>query len=202
MSNLTDFTKTSLDRLEFYGFHIVPGTQTLKKVMTLVSGNYVIDGGAQQADITLMEGNTYIFDVSDSSMSGHPLAFSTTSDGTRAGGTEYTTGVTVSGTAGQPGATVTFVVPSKIPSPNVGSAVDKLYYYCKDHDNMGGTAWTPEWKQDLQITVTGGSDNIDTRYKTKNQEDIFEDSFLARRGLTYRVENGNLLLDLDQNTTY
>ena len=79
MSNLTDFTKTSLDRLEFYGFHIVPGTQTLKKAMTLVSGNYVVDGGAQQADITLMEGNTYIFDVSDSSMSGHPLAFSTTS---------------------------------------------------------------------------------------------------------------------------
>ena len=43
----------------------------------------------QQPTLTLYRGNTYIF----RHPSGHPLRFSTTNDGTHAGGTAYTTGV-------------------------------------------------------------------------------------------------------------
>ncbi len=84
--------------------------------------------------ITLSEGSTYRFDQSDSSNSGHPLRFSTTSDGTHGGGSEYTTGVTTNGTPGSSGAYTQITVASGAPT---------LYYYCTNHSGMGGTANTP-----------------------------------------------------------
>ena len=82
--------------------------------------------------ISLIKGNTYIFDQSDSSNDGHPLQFSTTSNGTHGGGSAYTTGVTVVGTAGQSGSYVQIVTSDSTPST--------LYYYCTQHSGMGGTA--------------------------------------------------------------
>ena len=70
--------------------------------------------------LTLYRGNTYVFDVSDNSNNNHPLRF-TADNGT----TEYTDGVTASGTEGQASATVTFVVPSDAPA--------ELNYYCTVH---------------------------------------------------------------------
>ena len=100
----------------------------LNKTVTVVStgsGNkYAIDG-TQQPVLSLARGSTYVFNVSDSSVSGHPFRFSTTSDGTHGGGSEYTTGVTVNGTS-----TVTIAVASDAP--------DLLYYYCSNHSGMGG----------------------------------------------------------------
>jgi len=84
--------------------------------------------------LTLNEGSTYRFDQSDSSNSGHPLRFSTTSNGTHAGGSEYTTGVTTNGTPGSAGAYTQITVASSAPT---------LYYYCTNHSGMGGTANTP-----------------------------------------------------------
>lgn len=101
----------------------------LNKTVTVAGGKFVIDG-TSQAVLSLARGSTYVFDVSDNSVSGHPLQFSTTSDGTHGGGSAYTTGVTVSGSAGQVGATVTFAVAADAP--------DLLYYYCANHSGMGG----------------------------------------------------------------
>lgn len=171
------------------------------------AGTLMIDGGEDelpyshvarsQNTMTFLEGNTYVFDVSQSALVGHSLKFSTTVDGThKAGGTEYVTGVSSSGSPGTPGATTTIIVPSKTPSTDPGSAVDKLYYYNGGHPSQGGEIFTPEWKGNLQITYTNGLDDIDTRYKTKHQEDIFEDSVLWKRGLAFTVVNGNLTIEM------
>ena len=94
---------------------------------------YFLSGYSGSAPtISLKKGNTYIFDQSDATNETHPLQFSTTSNGTHGGGTAYTTGVTVVGTAGQSGAYVQIVVSDSTPST--------LYYYCTAHGGMGGTA--------------------------------------------------------------
>ena len=98
--------------------------------VTVSGGNFLLDGETKPS-LTIYKGFTYVFDVSDSSNSGHPLKFSTTSDGTHGGGSEYTTGVTTSGTAGSANATVTLVTTDSTPST--------LYYYCSNHSGMGGS---------------------------------------------------------------
>ena len=92
------------------------------------SGNkYYIGGLSGSAPaLTLIRGHTYVFDMSDSSNSGHPLAFRQSDD------TSYTDGVTSTGTAGTSGAKVTIVVADDAP--------DSLKYYCTVHGNgMGNT---------------------------------------------------------------
>ena len=76
----------------------------------------------------------WVFDQSDSTNGGHPFRFSTTPNGTHAGGSEYTTGVTTSGIPGQSGAFTRIEVAAGAPT---------LYYYCNVHSGMGGTAYTP-----------------------------------------------------------
>ena len=96
---------------------------------------YFLDGSNQTGSaITLTEGSTYRFDQSHSSNSGHPLRFSTTSNGTHGGGSEYTTGVTTAGTPGSSGAYTQITVAVGAPT---------LYYYCTNHSGMGGQANTP-----------------------------------------------------------
>ena len=83
------------------------------------SGNvFYVDGVAKPA-LALIKGKTYTFDQSDGSNGGHPLVFVT------GAGAGYTSGITVTGTAGQPGAKVTFVVPEDAPSG--------LAYVCSVH---------------------------------------------------------------------
>ena len=64
----------------------------------------------------------------NSSNNTHPIALSTTSNGTHGSGTQYTSGWTYTGTAGTDGI-ATFVVPHNSP--------DTLYYYCVNHSGMG-----------------------------------------------------------------
>ena len=80
--------------------------------------------------LVLVPGQTYRFDQSDSSNAGHPIRFSTTSDGTHNSGSAYTTNVSSSGTPGQSGAYTLITIPSNGPS--------NLYYYCANHSSMGG----------------------------------------------------------------
>lgn len=101
--------------------------------VTVAGGVYKI-GFDSQPILQLAEGQTYIFDQSDNTNANHPLKFSTTSDGTHGGGTEYTTGVTYNGVPGNAGAYTQIVVAEGAPT---------LYYYCGNHSGMGGTAQTP-----------------------------------------------------------
>ena len=113
--------------------------------VTVAGGVFVLDGTNNPA-IEMFRGNTYIFDVSDSSVAGHPLAFK---DGS---GNSWTTGVTTTGTAGQAGAKVTFEVPSTAPS--------SMRYYCTVHGNGMGNTITVK---DSNISLVAGSiANINT----------------------------------------
>lgn len=105
---------------------------TYKLNITVVnpgSGNkYYIDG-ILQSYLTLFPGCTYEFNQDDSSNSGHPLRFATQVDA--ANSSEYTTGVTTSGTPGSATAFTKIEVTSDTPY--------QLYYYCTNHSGMGNT---------------------------------------------------------------
>ena len=110
------------------------------------SANKFYINGEVSPVLELQEGNTYIFDQSDSTNGtggAHPLRFSATANGTwgtapgGGAGVEYTTGVTTSGTPGNAGAYTQIVV---APVQTVGAPV--LFYYCSNHSGMGNTALT------------------------------------------------------------
>ena len=91
------------------------------------SSGYQING-IESPHLNLVQGNTYKFDQSESSNSGHPLRFYYDAAKT----TVYTSGVTTAGTLGSSGA-YTQIVPTK-DTPMV------LYYQCSSHGYMGGAA--------------------------------------------------------------
>ena len=117
------------------GAGATPSNTYVVKVVSDGGNKYRFDDfGTSAVTLEISEGGTFTFDQSDSSNNGHPLRFSTTSDGTHGGGSEYTTGITVSGTPGQAGAKTVIVVAASAPT---------LYYYCTVHSGMGGQANTP-----------------------------------------------------------
>jgi len=131
------------------GTSYTPSSGTISLAITVAnpgSGNkYYIDTGGPAPTISLTEGTTYRFDQSDSSNNNHPLRFSTTSGGSHSGGSEYTTGVTTSGTPGNSGAYTQIAVASDAPT---------LYYYCTNHSGMGDQLNTPT------ITVVSGTELV------------------------------------------
>tara|TARA_R100001460_G_scaffold1307_3_gene5039 strand:- start:5292 stop:6284 length:993 start_codon:yes stop_codon:yes gene_type:complete len=108
--------------------------------------NIFLLNGVNNPVITMKRGSTYIFDQSDSSNSGHPLAIK--SD---AGGSQTTT---VSGTAGNAGATVTY-------QPAYPSAPSDLRYYCTVHGNgMGNTITMNDPNTTTQTTTTTSTQQV------------------------------------------
>ena len=114
--------------------NVLAGNTFAVTVASYAGGNRFYIDGVVYPTLNLTEGQTYTFDQSDASNSNHPLRFSTTSNGTHAGGTEYTQGVTTNGTPGNAGAYTRITVPIGAPT---------LYYYCSNHSGMGGQANTP-----------------------------------------------------------
>ena len=164
---------------EVYGFETYFSPSTLTKTVTVAGGKFVIDGVSQDT-LDLYEGNTYKFDLSDSSTASHPFRFATAADA--AGSTEYTTGVTTNGTQGQAGAYVQIVVAASAPT---------LYYYCSSHSGMGGTANTPTPANNSlrYITTNQGQDNI-----TESQYANFDDVIFSASGFVFSINsNGNLI---------
>ena len=109
-------------------------TNYVVTVQAYGGGNRFYIDSVRQPTLTLEEGKTYRFDQGNASNGTHPLRFSTTSDGTHGGGSEYTTGVTTYGTPGNAGAYTQITVAVGAPT---------LYYYCTNHSGMGGQANTP-----------------------------------------------------------
>ena len=121
-------------------------TYTVTVVQDSGGNNVFAINGVQKPVITMKRGSTYIFDQSDSSNSGHPLAIK--SD---AGGSQTTT---VVGTAGNAGATVTY-------QPAYPSAPNDLRYYCTVHGNgMGNTITMNDPNTTTQETTTTTSQQV------------------------------------------
>ena len=150
------------DPITNFGVSVFPATGTTKTFrVTVASGNlygggtgnvFYIDGVSNPA-LTLVKGFTYVFDQEDSSNSGHPFHFKDT------GGSQYSTGVTVTGTAGQAGAKVTLVLAEDATEPS--------QYYCTSHGNGMGNLITlvaPSASDDplgqAQYSNTGSSSPI------------------------------------------
>ena len=109
-----------------------PETKTLEVTVVSDGGNkFAIDGESQKS-LTLIQGSTYIFDLSDTSTSSHPFRLSETNYGIWASGVEFTNGVTSSGVQGNPGAYLQIVVPE--------GQQGAVYPYCTVHSGMGGSA--------------------------------------------------------------
>ena len=110
------------------------------KVVSYDNSNSVFEiDGTDQATITMYHGLTYELNQShytnkydwnnNGTLTEYTIRLSTTSDGTHGGGSEYTTGVTVSGTPGTDGKTVIAVTDS---TPST------LYYYAEEASGRGG----------------------------------------------------------------
>ena len=107
-------------------------------VVSTASGNKYAVNGTTQGAITITAGQTKTFDVSDSSMTGHPFAISKRADGRNAGSV-----VTADVLGPADGATTSSNIITFVTSPTTSTP---LYYFCTNHAGMGGT-----------ITVSGGT---------------------------------------------
>jgi len=121
--------------------HIYQGTGS--------SSGYTIDG-VEAPFIQFEPGNTYRFNQDDSSNGSHPLLFYLDA----AKNTQYTTGVTTSGTPGSATAYTQIVVSTATPQ--------RLYYQCSSHGYMGNLARTSstsfaDTTGSAILTITGGS---------------------------------------------
>ena len=171
-------TLTSFDN---DGFSLGTDTIVNKSSKTLVSWNWLAGGaspsktytvkvvsdggnkyrfddfGTSAVTLDLQEGGTYTFDQSDSSVDGHPLLFSETTNGTHNSGTTYETGVVykldgVTKTKSQFVDTTAYnAATTRQTIITVAASAPGLFYYCNYHSGMGGA---------INTNTTHGSSNF------------------------------------------
>ena len=127
---ITDTKRSSIQSNSDGNLSINPSLDISNTITVTYSVNNFYLNGTVNKDIIVKEGETYVFDMSDSSNSGQVLKFSTTNDGTHGGGNEYSTNVITSGTPGNANATVTITIDSNTPST--------FYYYENATGGAGG----------------------------------------------------------------
>ncbi len=110
-------------------------------------GNAFYIDGVQAPSITINEGSSAIFNLSDDTVDSHPFYLSTTSDGSHSSGSVYTTGVTfkINGSAVSQSAYASgySAATTRALEITVAIGAPTLYYYCSSHPGMGNSISTP-----------------------------------------------------------
>ena len=162
-----------------------------------------------QPPLVLFEGNTYYFDLSDSSLyaevdlDNFELQFSETEDGVNNSGTAYTTGVTTSIATidiGETGAFVQIVVASGAP---------ELFYYARNHVEMTNSISTRTYQSivldegsnlvldgtdrfDAFVLIeSGGNDNPTDRIQLEDESFLVHEDFNLNLSKLVQALNAN-----------
>ena len=140
-------------------------------VVNVGGSNIFAINGSNNPVLTMKRGSTYIFNQADASNANHPLAIK--SD---AGGSQTTT---VSGTAGQAGATVTY-------QPAYPSAPSDLRYYCTVHGNAMGNTITMNNPNTTTQTSTSSSTTQTNPFGTPSSDKFPDEIYFLDRKI---IEN-------------
>ena len=111
------------------------------------SGNAFYIDGVQAPALTINEGSSAIFNLSNSTVNHHPFYLSTTSDGSHNSGSVYTSGVTfkINGSSVTQSAYASGYSSATTRALEITVAIGAptLYYYCSSHSGMGNSISTP-----------------------------------------------------------
>ena len=156
------------------------------------TANIFYINGVANPRLSLARGNTYKFDLSDSSLynilttANHQLLFKSVSvAGSTTGGTAYTTGVTQSEAAIIPiGTSGSFI------QIEVASDAPQLYYYCTNHSGMGNSL--------LLFTRPTIINGVDDRIVINADSKIGDDGILLESGTVRAKATDQLVQETGQ----
>lgn len=133
---------------------------------------YYIDG-VEQPTLTLQKGQKYIFDISDSSMLGHPFRLWDGNDNLSA---PYTVNVTTIGSVGQTNGAVILEMGS--------SDVGPVSYACQSHLGMGNSITVQDTLDEVTRSTMYGLDLQDLGSLTQGTDTkVSKPAFLERTGI-------------------
>ena len=156
--------------------------QRFEFTVTVVNDNgqnkYAFDGVIHD-QLLLTLAQTYKFKPSPADLfTNHPLRFSTTSDGTHNGGTQYSTGVTTTNTGD-----LMLALPSTLNNTTTlytnDASNSKIYYYCGSHSNMGNFFDVSDqqaiFTRNSDASCNALRDSFDEQLTTEGTSDIVQD---------------------------